>query len=166
MVAFLFTVIISYLITSLFGYVVHWALHQTWAGQFNQAHMTHHLTLYPPEDFSSNTYRNAGKDSSPKFFAIAALPLIVIPIILGFLGVLPIYLVLTILVVEGLVGLLSDRLHDYFHITNHWLTRIPGVRFIFAEWVRLHRQHHVDMGTNYGIFSFHWDRLFKTFKKA
>ncbi len=163
MVAFLLTILISYIVVSLFGYVVHWALHQSWAGPFNQAHMTHHLKMYPPSDFTSTVYRNAGKDSTPKFFALAALPLILTPIILGILGTLPWALAVTALVIEGLMGLLNDRLHDYFHISNHWLSRLPGFRLIFAKWVDLHYLHHVDMSKNYGIFTFHWDRLFKTF---
>lgn len=163
--AFFLTILISYLITSLFGYVVHWSLHQSWTGKINQSHMTHHLKLYPPEDFTSETYRNAGKDSTPKFFAMAAIPLILAPILLGLFGVLPLYLVITVLVVEGLMGFLHDYLHDSFHIKNHILTRIPVVRDIFDRWVKIHYLHHVDMGKNYGIFVFHWDRVFRTFWK-
>lgn len=165
MLAFFLTLLITYFITSLFGYVIHWSLHQSWAGQFNNAHMTHHLKLYPPEDYTSDTYRHAGKDSTPKFFAMAAIPLILTPIVLGFLGILPIYLVITVLVVEGLMGFLHDYIHDAFHINNHLMTRIPGVKDIFSKWTQLHYLHHVDMGKNYGIFVFHWDRVFRTFWK-
>lgn len=165
MVAFLLTILISYIITSLFGYVIHWSLHQTWAGQFNNAHMTHHLKLYPPEDFTSEVYRNAGKDSTPKFFAMAAIPLILCPIVLGLLGILSWPLAITVLVVEAAMGFFHDYLHDAFHIKNHFLTRIPVVRDIFQKWIDLHYLHHVDMGKNYGIFVFHWDRIFGTFWK-
>ena len=163
MAAILLTILISYIVTSLFGYVVHWSLHQTWAGGFNKAHMTHHEILYPPSDFTSDTYRNAGKDSTPKFFALAALPLILTPIILWAVGVLPLSLMITVLVVEGIMGFLHDYIHDAFHITNHWMSRTPVLRDIFAKWTQLHYLHHVDMKKNFGIFVFHWDRIFKSF---
>jgi len=163
--AFILTILISYIITSLFGYVIHWSLHQSWAGQFNTAHMTHHLKLYPPEDFTSDTYRHAGKDSTPKFFALAAIPLIITPIILGALGILSWYLVVTVLVMEGLMGFLHDYIHDAFHIYNHWMSRVPVLKVIFHKWVELHYLHHVNMEKNYGIFVFHWDRLFGSFWK-
>jgi len=161
---FFIVVFITYIIASLFGYVVHWALHQTWMGSINQAHMTHHQKLYPPEDFLSDSYRKAEKDSSPKFFAVAAIPLIVAPIILFVVGILPFYLLLTVLMVEGLMGFFHDYLHDAFHIRNHWLTRAPGVQVIFHGWSRLHYLHHVRMESNYGIFFFVWDRMFSTFR--
>lgn len=165
MVAVLLTILITYIIVSLFGYVVHWALHQTWAGQVNNAHMTHHLKLYPPEDYTSDTYRHAGKDSTPKFFAIAAIPLILCPIILGLLGILSWTLAITTLVVEGIMGFLHNYIHDAFHINNHWMTRTPLLKDIFHKWNELHYLHHVDMSTNYGIFVFHWDRVFGSFWK-
>lgn len=165
MVTILFTIFITYLITSLFGYIVHRALHQTWSGYFNKAHMTHHLIKYPPEDFLSDTYRNAGKDSTPKFFALAALPIILAPLLLGWFGILSWAVVITIMVVEGLMGFLHDYLHDSFHIKNHLLTKIPVINKLFDLWVKLHYQHHVDMNKNFGIFTFHWDKVFKTFLK-
>ena len=166
MAAILLTLFITYVVTSLFGYVVHWSLHQDWAGSFNKAHMTHHQILYPPSDFTSEKYRHAGKDSTPKFFALAALPLILTPIVLWAVGILPLSLMITVLVVEGLMGFLHDYLHDTFHIKDHWLSRTPVLRVIFAKWVQLHYLHHVDMGKNFGIFVFHWDRVFKTFWKS
>ena len=164
MLAILFTLLISYLVTSLFGYVVHWSLHQSWAGKLNEAHMTHHLQLYPPSDFTSETYRSAGKDSTPKFFAVAAIPLIVAPIILYAFGILPLSLMITVLAVEAVMGFLHDYFHDSFHIKNHWLNRAPLLNVIFGRWIQLHYLHHVDMNFNYGIFSFHWDKIFKSFR--
>lgn len=161
--AVLLTILITYIVTSLFGYVIHWSLHQTWAGQFNNAHMTHHLKLYPPEDFTSDSYRNAGKDSTPKFFAMAALPLIGLPIVLFAVGFLPLHLMIVALAVEGAMGFLHDYIHDAFHISRHWMSRVPVLKDIFHKWVALHYLHHVDMGKNYGIFVFHWDRIFRTF---
>lgn len=163
MAAIFLTILIIYIVTSFFGYVVHWSLHQSWAGRFNVSHMTHHLKLYPLSDFYSETYRNPGKDNTVKFFAFTAIPLVLAPIFLYFFGVLPLSLMITVLVVEGIVGFLHDYIHDAFHITNHWMSRVPVLRDIFAVWVKLHYLHHVDMGKNYGIFVFHWDHVFRTF---
>ena len=126
--------------------------------------MSHHLKMYPPEDFTSDVYRHAGTSSSSKYFALVALPVILAPIVLGIIGIIPLHLVLIVLSIEGLMGLLNDRIHDAFHINNHWMSRVPGLRVIFARWTKLHYIHHVDMSKNYGIFTFHWDHLFKTFK--
>src|SRR6185295_18159825 len=125
MVAALLTIFITYIVTSLFGYTIHWSLHQPWAGSFNTAHMTHHLKLYPPEDFTSDSYRNAGKDSTLLIFAVISLPLILAPCILWFLGILPLIYVILILLTEAAIGFLHNYLHDSFHIKNHWLGRLP-----------------------------------------
>lgn len=159
------TLFITYIIISLFGYVVHWSLHQPWTGRLHVSHMTHHQKLYPPTDFTSDAYRSAGQDSASRIFLLASLPLILIPVMLCIWGILPFYLMVGILVVEALVGFLNDYLHDAFHINHHWLLRTPVLKDIFRIGIRLHYLHHVDMGTNYGIFAFHWDKLFGTFRK-
>src|SRR5579885_1957013 len=162
MAAILLTILISYIVTSFFGYVIHWSLHQTWSGFFNKAHMTHHQVLYPASDFTSDVYRHAGKDSTPRFFALAASPLILTPLVLWLVGIVPLSVAITAWAVMGVMGFLHDYIHDAFHIRNHWMTRTPVLRDIFAKWIQLHYLHHVDMGKNFGIFVFHWDRVFKT----
>ncbi len=160
----LLTIIVVYLLVSLFGYLVHKALHQSWAGRFNKAHMAHHLVLYPPEDFLSNdTYREAGKDNTFWTFALASLPMLGAPIILFILGTLPLYLTIIVVIEMLLIGWLNSYLHDSLHIRNHWLFRVPIIKNIFSRWQDLHRLHHIDMDTNFGIFAFHWDRMFKTY---
>lgn len=163
MIAILLTIFITYTVTSLFGYVVHWALHKSWAGRFNISHMTHHLKLYPPSDFFSETYRDPGKDNTVKFFAFAAIPLIIASIALYFLGVLSLSLTITVLMVEAVIGFLHDYIHDAFHITNHWMGRVPVLKNIFPIWLKLHYLHHVNMSKNFGIFTFHWDKLFRSY---
>lgn len=165
MVAILITALIAFFVSSLFGYVVHRALHQPWMGRLNKKHMTHHLILYPPTDYLSDKYRKAGKDNTVITFTIAAIPLALTPIVLGIVGVLPLSLVVTALVVMGLMGYLHDYLHDSFHIKNHFLNRIPGVKVIFGYWNKLHYLHHIDMQKNFGIFLFHWDHVFRTYWK-
>jgi sterol desaturase/sphingolipid hydroxylase (fatty acid hydroxylase superfamily) len=72
---------------------------------------------------------------------------------------------LTVIGVEILVGLLHNYLHDAFHISGHWLYRVPFVNMWFSHLVSLHYLHHVNMNSNFGIFTFHWDKVFKTFGK-
>ena len=165
MFAILITALVAFFVSSLFGYVVHRSLHQPWTGRLNKKHMTHHLILYPPTNYLSEEYRQAGKDNTVITFTIAAMPLVIIPILLGVLGILPLSLVITTLIVMGFMGFAHDQLHDAFHIRNHFLTRIPGVRNIFAYWNQLHYLHHIDMQKNFGIFLFHWDHVFRTYWK-
>jgi sterol desaturase/sphingolipid hydroxylase (fatty acid hydroxylase superfamily) len=165
MLAIVLTALTAFFISSLFGYVVHRALHSKWTGRLNKSHMTHHLTLYPPTDYLSEVYRDAGKDNTVKIFALSAVPLVASPIVLGIWGILPLSLVITTLIVMGIMGFLHSYLHDSFHIKNHFLTRIPVVKVIFGYWNKLHYLHHVDMQKNFGIFLFHWDHVFRTFWK-
>jgi len=152
-------VIATYIVTTLFGYVVHRSLHQSWTGKLNHAHMTHHMKLYPPSDFYSEKYRDPGSDSTVKIFAIAAIPVVALPIILGILGILPLGLAILSVVEMLSIGWLHDYLHDAYHITNHPLTKFK----LFKHWIDLHYLHHIKMQTNFGIFSFFWDRVFRTF---
>jgi sterol desaturase/sphingolipid hydroxylase (fatty acid hydroxylase superfamily) len=165
MLAIILTALAAFFVSSLFGYVVHRSLHQPWSGKLNRKHMTHHLTLYPSTDYLSDKYRDAGGDNTVIIFAIAAIPVVASPIVLGLLGVLSLPLVITALIIMGIMGFLHSYLHDSFHIRNHFLTRIPGIRVIFAYWNRLHYLHHIDMQKNFGIFLFHWDHVFQTFWK-
>lgn len=165
MLAILITVMITFFVGSLFGYVVHRSLHQEWTGRFNQAHMTHHLKLYPPTDYLSDKYRSAGKDNTVWIFAVVAVPFFALPIILGVMHLLPLTLVIVSLSVMSLMSFLHSYLHDAFHIRDHWLYRVPLLGKVFLRWVRLHWLHHVDMNTNYGIFLFHWDHVFHTYWK-
>jgi sterol desaturase/sphingolipid hydroxylase (fatty acid hydroxylase superfamily) len=165
MLSILLTAIITFFVSGLFGYVVHRSLHQSWMGVLNRKHMTHHLVLYPPSDYFSDTYRHPGKDNTVLIFGLFSIPLILAPVILGLCGVLPLSLVVTSIVVMGLMGILHDYIHDAFHLKNHWFTKVPGLKGIFAYWNELHYLHHVDMQKNFGIFLFHWDHIFRTFWK-
>lgn len=163
MLAILITAIITFFISSLFGYVVHKSLHQEWTGRFNKSHMTHHLKLYPPEDYLSDTYRDAGSDNTVKTFAIAAIPLVLIPIALWLVHILTLTTFITCLVVMAVMSFLHSYLHDAFHIRNHWLNSIPIFDIYFQYWADLHYLHHINMQTNFGIFLFHWDKILGTF---
>jgi sterol desaturase/sphingolipid hydroxylase (fatty acid hydroxylase superfamily) len=163
MLSILIAATLSFLITTLFGHISHWSFHQPFSGSIHKAHMTHHLKLYPPSDYLSETYRQAGGDSTPKFFVIAAIPLLLIPIMLWLFGIISGPAAITVLIVALVVGLMHNYLHDAFHIEGHWMYRIYGIRSLFAHWTTVHYLHHVDMSKNYGIFTFFWDRIFGTY---
>lgn len=163
MIDILLTIAITNILLSLFGYLAHKSLHQTWAGRFSKSHMTHHNVLYPPDNYLSDSYRSAGGDSTLFTFMKISLPLIIIPIIAYFTGILSLLLTVIILIEMAVFAAINDYLHDSFHIRNHFLTRIPIIKAIFNRLVMLHLQHHLDMDTNYGIYSFIWDRVFGTY---
>lgn len=156
----LLTVLLTFVVSSLFGYVVHWSLHQAWSGRFNQSHMTHHLRLYPITDYLSDTYREAGKDNTFFIFAAAAVPLVALPVLLWWLGIMPLVLMLIAVGEMLLLGFLHEYIHTSFHIRGHWMNKLAA----FRRWNALHFLHHQDMSTNFGIFTYWLDRVFGTFK--
>ncbi len=147
--------------TDAFGYWLHRALHQSWMGVLHRAHMMHHLVLYPPTNFSSETYRDAGKDNSTWTFLAIGLPLLCSPLLLAlFTDLIGWMSAIWLVLVIGGVGLLHSFIHDWIHLKAHWFHWILGTKRL----INLHKIHHVDMGKNYGIFSFWWDKLNKTFE--
>lgn len=138
-----------------FAYFLHKFIHNPIAGRLHASHMCHHEKLYPIESFISKEYRSPGKDNTVYTFAVAIAVLGVICFIL-----LPV-LWAAILVSEFIfLGLLNNYLHDSYHIKDHILEWIPG----FKRLRMMHYQHHIDMQTNLGIYTFVMDRLFKTYQ--
>jgi len=160
MLTLLFLLAFTFVGITFFGYGVHWMLHQKWMGKYYTAHMAHHEKLYPPTDFLSETYRDAGAESTFWFFLISGAPLVILPVVLLFLGKLSFFVTALVVIEAVTLGLVSNYLHDSFHIKDHFLNFFSW----FKTLVKLHYQHHVDMNTNFGIFFFLWDKLFKTFR--
>ena len=159
MFAVFLTILATFVFTTLFGYVVHRSLHQSWTGSLNRSHMIHHQKLYPPSDFYSEKYRDPGGDNTSRIFALAAIPVVALPIVLWLCGILSLGLAILVVAEMLLIGWLHDYLHDAFHITNHPLTKFKW----FNRLIDLHYLHHIHMSSNIGIFSFWWDRLLGTF---
>lgn len=154
--------LVTYLVASLLGYVIHWAIHRRWAGKAYRAHLSHHVEHYPPKDLVSETYRSAGHKSTVYTFVLASVPLSAIPVGAWALGWLGPFDTVAVVLVTTAVGLASDVIHDSFHVHRHWLHRLlPG----FDRMRRLHFVHHAGVRRNYGIFSFIWDRAFGTLKQ-
>lgn len=153
---------VTYWLTSLLGYAVHWAIHKRWSGPFNKSHMAHHVRLYPPGDLESPEYRSAGSEASTFTFIIAFLPVMSIPVLLWYLNVISIVHAIAAIIIMIIVGVVSDVIHASFHVTDHWLSRMIPCH---ARMKELHFVHHRNMRKNFGIYSFLWDRLFKTLKQ-
>jgi sterol desaturase/sphingolipid hydroxylase (fatty acid hydroxylase superfamily) len=158
----LLTILVVFLVATSFGYFVHRALHQEWMWQFYKNHHTHHLILYPPEDFDAPTYRSAGKDNTTYFFIAASSPIIVLPILLFAFHIITLPIFITAFISMAVFGIPNNYLHDSFHISGHWLCKYNWYR----ELVKLHYEHHVDLQKNFGIYSFLWDRICGTFIKG
>jgi sterol desaturase/sphingolipid hydroxylase (fatty acid hydroxylase superfamily) len=150
----------TYIAVSLFGYGIHRALHQPWTGKLYERHKTHHFTLFPPEDYQSDVYRDPGKDNTVFSFAIASVPMLAAPIILASCGVVGWWLAGAMEIEMLLFGWAADHIHDRFHLTgdplNKWL--------VFRRWNARHYQHHVDTQSNLTIFDPFWDKVFGTYK--
>lgn len=161
---YLISFICVFFITNLLGHFIHWLLHQEWAGFLNKAHMTHHLILYPSHDYLSEKYREPeSKDSTPKFFAIAAIPILITPIILYFVGILPLLCAILCVLETLIIGAIDYYIHDWFHVRNHWINKVPVIKNMFKKWNKLHYLHHIDMTKNFGIYNFFWDKIFKSY---
>ena len=150
------TLLIGFFVGELLGYVIHRSIHHPFTGRLYQAHMTHHLKLYPTTDFYSEKYRSPGKDNT--VFIFSAILLVICTLMFIFLPTM----IAGILTGEFLVlGLANDYLHDIFHIHPNWLEKYSW----FQKLRQIHYVHHEDMSKNYGIFTFLGDRLFRTFRK-
>ncbi len=157
--------LVVFIFVSLFGYLAHKALHKPWTKMLGESHMTHHLKLYPITDYMSDIYRSAGKHNTIFFFAVASVPVLALPILLWFIGLISLFTMIFIIIEMLAIGWLHNYIHDAFHINNHLLTKIPVVKNWFAKLAKVHFIHHEDMNFNYGIFFMTWDKLFKTYKE-
>lgn len=159
---FLLVLAVSLVVSTFFGHLIHWAIHQRWTGPAHKGHMEHHLELYPPGDLVSRSYRSSKWYHSgvflftPGFIALMA--------VFGFpaylLG-LPLWTVGVFGVVMLSFGLLNDYVHDNMHVWNHWLNRFAWFRRARVT----HFVHHRNMKVNYGIFFFAWDKVFGSYRE-
>lgn len=148
---------------TLIGWLVHWAIHQKWAGGFYYAHMNHHWKQYPPKDLTSDEYRRAGLDDGLLVFA----PIILVGMLLleGALYVCNcgIELMLVAAFMSLFVGAMHDWIHEQFHLIS---PRIPQTWKIFQYLQSRHFEHHRNLHANLGMVWFGWDRLFGTYKSG
>lgn len=156
MLAIVLTLIIGWFVGDFLGYVIHKFFHSPLSGRLYKSHMVHHLELYPTSDFFSRTYRSPGKDSTVISFSLF---IAAISILMFFLLPAKIATILTIEFI--IIGLINNYIHDIIHIRPN---RLTGAKW-FERATKLHYRHHKQMDTNFGIFTFGWDKLFKTYHK-
>lgn len=160
MIITLLIILGSAVFTTFIGYWAHKAFHQEWSGMFYKAHMNHHTIQYPPEDFTSDTYRSAGKDNTLWYFVLAFLPIMAMVVASHFFLGVSVWTCACILASMIGTGLLHDYMHDAFHLNKTVWKYLPG----FERLRELHKIHHIDQSKNFGIFNFSLDKLFKTYK--
>jgi sterol desaturase/sphingolipid hydroxylase (fatty acid hydroxylase superfamily) len=156
------TFLVSLLISSFCGYWIHRGLHSRRLSFINKGHMEHHLQHYPPKRLVTDKYLRAKWFNSGPFLFTP--PFVILLAVFGgllwLLG-LPMWCLAIFGPVMLAYGLFNDAVHDSFHVKNTWLRFLPF-------WTKLrehHFLHHHDMKRNFGIISFEWDRVFKTFKR-
>ena len=154
----LFIMIFTFVYGTLAGYVVHWLLHTPMFERLAKAHNTHH-ELYTPDDFVSETYRDAKNNDSVFVFVpiiTTAIALACIPLwfLFSTWWIYPI-----IIALGASVGWLNDHMHEAFHIINHPYNKYN----YFLKLKHLHLMHHMHPKKNHGIIWFGPDKLFRTF---
>lgn len=164
MLALLLVFLVTTVGTTFFGYWAHKSLHMKIMSFFSKSHSVHHDKLYPINDFKSEKYRSAGKDSTVIFFAVASLPVLAIPLLLSLLGILSLFQALFSIATMLFIGWAHDYIHSLFHLKTHWLQKVPVLVNYYNKLEKLHYLHHVDDSKNFGILTFVWDKLFKTMK--
>lgn len=137
----------------LVGYLYHRALHSPRLGLLHEKHMQHHSMMYPLGHLVSDTYKHPPGFSTVALFA----PIFITMAVLHY-WLLPVYLFVSYLIAISAAAFVNESLHRVLHIRHPWVARFKW----FTRLRLKHFRHHVDMETNYGIWHFAYDRLFRT----
>jgi hypothetical protein len=137
------------------GYGIHRLLHFRSMGVMYRAHLYHHKSVYPPDDYLSDEYREPMAEQTWYYL---------IPILLfaACFFAWHWYYVPFVALEGALVLKLNAIVHDNLHIRGHrweryaWFWRLRG----------LHYQHHVKEATNLGIFVWFPDKALGTYEGA
>jgi sterol desaturase/sphingolipid hydroxylase (fatty acid hydroxylase superfamily) len=117
-----------------------------------RSHAGSHHTIYRPEAFEQPAYRK-DEASVTHTFLPAAIALGVVA-----WALLPLDLWLVAAACVAITFLLHIYVHAQFHIEASALERFSW----FRRLKDLHRQHHIDPDTNFGVLEFMCDRLMGT----
>ena len=145
----------TFIIGNLLGWLVHRVLHSPRMGKLHRDHVHHHTTIYPPDDFLSDTYREPPGGDSQGLYYLTPILLLAIAALLVFgwiYGVVVMLLGTAVLKANG-------YLHDATHIRGHKLEKYAW----FLQLRRMHVQHHINEATNLGIFVWFPDKLMRTY---
>jgi len=156
MFIFITAFFISWISVDFIGYWLHRWSHIE-SSPLYKRHMTHHIKNYPARNFISKNYRSSGSDSLAVWFA----PFLVIYCSFFFI-ILPDSLALMISLGAIPPAFLSTAIHDLTHLKGSFIWRHKKLEHLAVG----HYAHHRNMRKNFGITSFFWDRIFKTYWKS
>ena len=146
--------VVTFFLTELFGYAIHYLAHQKWTGKLWRSHSIHHR-LYSSKGLEQDHYHVSFWDSFTVWMAPAFVAIVITA------SFLPTYLWLTVIATMGINAIITDVIHTATHVRTHWLRRFGFVRKIVA----LHWIHHRKVAYNLGINTYFFDKAFKTFKR-
>lgn len=146
--------VITYFLGNFAGYFVHRLLHTEYMGKAYIDHYHHHVSIYPPEDYLSNEYREPPLGAEQGKYYIFTFLVLCLPFLLWHWA----YFILSVSLAIGILKL-NAVVHDSLHIAGH-----KWEKYKWFWWLRVvHYQHHIDVRTNFGIFSFLPDKIFRTY---
>lgn len=127
--------------------------------------MEHHITLYPPHDLRSDTYRNTPQKkilgAGPEWALPIGSVMVITALLMLLFGVPILYMAIFFGVALAYALFAYSWLHDQFHLNY---TEARKYRR-FNAMRHLHDVHHHNMKKNYGIGSYWLDKLFGTYKQ-
>lgn len=151
----LVTAFVTFQITCLVQAVLHRVVdHRPLIRSIYGSHTASHHRIYRPDAFEQPVYRKDEASVSHTFLpaaaGIALLAWLALP--------RDLWLVATATVAA------TFAMHVYVHVHYH----LAGSSLMRFQWFRkrkeLHRQHHVDPRTNFGVLEYFWDRVMGTLK--
>jgi len=159
------TIAITWVFGTLWGWGTHKFIHQRYAGPLFKQHLHHHVKHYPCHDFTSDVYRQGKRDSSVYIFLALCIPIGIFPILLWKYEVISLAAMIVSLLNMAFIGFLNSWIHDTFHLNNHWLSKLPLIKRFYEKLVQQHYTHHKYVQSNFGIFSFSWDKILGSYRK-
>jgi len=120
-----------------------------------KSHTGSHHTIYSATNFERPVYSTEEASVTYTIIPVA----VIIPGVAYFL--LSPYLTIVAGVTVTATFLANVYLHVQYHLESTWLTRFNW----FNKYKELHRMHHIDQTTNFGVIGFICDRLMGTLCK-
>lgn len=156
-VAAIVTAFVSFQGTCFVQAVLHrWVGHRSVIDSIYRSHTGSHHRIYGGSAFEQTAYRKDEVSVSHTFVPAAAGLALVAWLVLP----ADLWLVATATVAATFA--LHVYVHVHYHLTHSCLERFRW----FRRRKELHRQHHVDPRTNFGVVEFFWDRVMGTLRAA
>ena len=150
----LITVLITYQIICITQAVLHRYIgHKRLIPFVFDSHTRSHHTIYSSRTFESTTYSKEEASITYTFIPFAMLIAGVAYLLL------PFFLFITALLTVIASFTMQAYLHAQFHLSNSWLQRFHW----FNRCKEIHRIHHINQTSNFGLINFNCDRIMGTF---